>query len=225
MSVLDHLLAHGGTLLFQGDSITDAFRKPDELNDAYRLGSGYPLLIGSWLRATCGRADVSVLNRGISGHTAADLLARWQRDALEPRPDVLSLLIGINDACRGIQCDRDPLPPFIAAYDRLIGDFKSALPASHLVLCEPFMLPVHGCHPDLHRHCASIRDHVRQTAAAHRAILVPLQAAFTAVAGDRPEFWIYDGIHPTAAGHWLITQTWLATVAKMSLPSAVRLGA
>ena len=223
MSLLDSLRSHGGTLLFQGDSITDAFRKPEELNDAYRLGGGYPLLIGSLLRATSGRADLSIINRGVAGHSAAQLLARWQRDALEPRPAVLSLLIGINDANQAAHAGHDPLPTFISAYDRLLMEFSTALPESHLVLCEPFSLPVPGCHANLHRHCAAIREHVRHTAGTRKATLVPLQAAFDAVAGTQPEFWIYDGIHPTAAGHWLIAQTWLATVAGIHLPPAMKI--
>ncbi len=219
--VLAQLLAHGGTLLFQGDSITDAFRKPEELNDAYRLGAGFTLLIGSLLRATSGRTNLAVVNRGIAGHNASNLLGRWQRDTLEVGPDVLSLLVGINDANQAAHDGRDPLPAFRAACDRMLKELRNALPRCRLVLCEPFSLAVPGCHADLHRHCATLRTHVRQLAATCGATLVPLQAAFDAVAGDHPEFWIYDGIHPTAAGHWLIAQTWLQTVAGISLVPAV----
>ncbi len=69
-----------GTLLFQGDSITDAFRRPDEINDAYRMGNGYAFIIGALLRATSGESGLTVQNRGIAGNNVDDLLFRWQRD-------------------------------------------------------------------------------------------------------------------------------------------------
>ena len=223
MSILTPLLTTGGTLLFQGDSITNAFRKPEELNDCYRLGSGFPLIIGGLLRAISGRADLSIINHGIAGHNAADVLARSHRDTIESRPDVVSLLIGVNDANQAAHGNFDPLPAFAKAYDRLLFELRAALPNCRLILCEPFSLPVPGFPASLHPHCATIREHVRLTAKLNQATLVPLQAAFDAVAGDHPEFWIYDGIHPTAAGHWLIAQTWLATVAGIHLPPAVGL--
>lgn len=211
------------TILFQGDSITDAFRRPEELNPAYRLGNGYAFIAGAMLRATLGSAGLSVQNRGVSGHTAAELLARWQRDCIELRPDLLSLLIGVNDAHRGMRAKTAALSEFARAYDTLLGQVRSSLPGCRLVLLEPFALVFDDEGRERLAQLRPIQAHVRAAAVRHNATFVELQAAFEAVAGTHPEQWIYDGVHPTAAGHWLIAQRWLEVVAGIRLPAPVAL--
>jgi lysophospholipase L1-like esterase len=220
MPTIIESLARGGTLLFQGDSITDAFRKPEELNDCYRLGMGYAFIAGSCLRATLGRADLAVHNRGISGHTCAALRDRWLRDCIELRPDVLSILVGINDCLyAGERSDAAVVEGFSAAHGELLRQVRDALPTCRIVLLEPFFLPVQGSNPRVPGLCAQLRAVVRAAATRHGAVLVELQDAFTAIAGDHPERWSYDGIHPNANGQWLIAQRWLAA-AGLALPAA-----
>ena len=56
------------------------------------------------MNAALGSGDpphsIRVLNTGVSGNTVRDLDARWQRDALDLKPDWLSVMIGINDVWR-----------------------------------------------------------------------------------------------------------------------------
>jgi lysophospholipase L1-like esterase len=207
-----------GTLLFQGDSITNAFRRPDEVNDAYRMGNGYAFIIGSLLRATSGQAGLTVQNRGIAGDCAADLLFRWQRDCLDLRPDLLSILVGINDLGRVAQHGESAMASFTRSYDALLRQTAAALPRCRIVLMEPFALPVDAASAQRAALLAPIQAHVRAAAARIGAVLVPLQQAFDEVAGEHPERWIYDGIHPTAAGQWLMAQRWLEVVAGIRLP-------
>ena len=87
-----------GHILFQGDSITNAFRKPEEVCNAYQLGSGYAMLIAAQLLAARPRETLRFTNRGVCGEGVKELLNRWQTDCLDLRPDVLSLLVGINDS-------------------------------------------------------------------------------------------------------------------------------
>ncbi len=92
-------IAAGATLLFQGDSITDAGRDRARTgaNDIRALGLGYPLLLAAELREHYAGRDLQVFNRGISGNTVPDLQARWQADAIALNPAILSILIGVND--------------------------------------------------------------------------------------------------------------------------------
>ena len=212
-----------GTILFQGDSITDAFRRPEEINDSYRLGNGYPFIIGSLLRATSGRADLTVQNRGVSGHRAADLLARWQRDCLELRPEMLSLLIGTNDAAN--PDGEQGFQRFAISFDELLRQTRAALPRCRLILMEPFALPTGMVDAARMQRTARIQAHVHDSAKRLAATFVPLQKAFNEVAGAHPERWIYDGIHPTAAGQWLIAQRWLQEVTGLCLPAAMTMDA
>jgi lysophospholipase L1-like esterase len=213
-----------GTLLFQGDSITYAFRRPDELNDAYRMGNGYAFIVGSLLRATAGQAGLTVQNRGIAGDCAVELLCRWQRDCLDLRPDVLSLLIGTNDAGRVAQQGDEAMTSFTRSFDALLVQITAALPSCRIVLMEPFALPVDAASSKRATYLPPIQAHIRAAAVRTGAVFVPLQQAFDDVAGAYPERWIYDGIHPTAAGQWLLAQRWLEVVAGIQLPRPNSMG-
>lgn len=208
-----------GTLLFQGDSITDAFRRPEELNDTYRMGNGYAFIIASLLRAISGQASLSIQNRGVSGHNVGNLLFRWQRDCLELRPDTLSLLIGINNVNQAVHAKTDALPEFASDFDALLAQTKATLPACRIILIEPFALPVGINGAAYMQQIAPIQAHVRAAATRIGATLVPTQDVFNAVAGNHPERWIYDGIHPTAAGQWILAQRWLDIVTGIKLPA------
>ena len=214
-----------GTLLFQGDSITNAFRRPEEINDAYRMGNGYAFIIGSLLRAISGQAGLTVQNRGIAGDCTPDLLFRWQRDCLDLRPDVLSLLIGTNDSGRVARDGEPAMAAFVRCFDRLLMETTAALPRCRIVLLEPFALPVNADSIPRTACLGRVQAHIRQAAERTGATFVPLQQAFDEVAGNHPERWIYDGIHPTAAGQWLIAQRWLETVANIRLPAPVAMAA
>lgn len=89
----------GARILFQGDSITDARRdkKADKANDANGLGNGYPFFAAGEILRDHADLKLEIFNRGISGNKVPDLEARWQADCLDLKPNVLSILIGVND--------------------------------------------------------------------------------------------------------------------------------
>jgi len=93
----------GATLLFQGDSITDMKWGRNQNDRNHYLGHSYVFLIAARLHTDMPEAKLNFLNRGISGNTVADLKARWQKDALDLKPDVLSILIGVNDVGRAVR--------------------------------------------------------------------------------------------------------------------------
>src|SRR5690348_3037982 len=101
----------GDVVLFQGDSITDAFRKPDEINNAYQLGAGYAMIVSGKLLRQRPADHLQFINRGISGHTLGHLQARWQLDAIALQPSVISLLVGINDTSRQAEGNSSLSPP------------------------------------------------------------------------------------------------------------------
>ncbi len=89
----------GDVVLFQGDSITDAGRdKRRELsNNAGSFGAGYAHIIASWLLEELAGNELTIYNRGISGNKVYQLAERWDKDCLDLKPGVLSILIGVND--------------------------------------------------------------------------------------------------------------------------------
>ncbi|MCX7846838.1 MAG: SGNH/GDSL hydrolase family protein [bacterium] len=205
-------------VLFQGDSITDCDRNR---NDDNNLGSGYPAMIAAWLSALYPCRNITFLNRGISGHRVKDLLARWKTDCLDLQPTWVSILIGINDVWRRYDCnDPTSLQDFVAGYRELLRQIRAATKA-HIILCEPFLLPVH---PTLDRWREDLDPKigaVRALAREFHTYYVPLDGLFAAASARRePAFWAADGVHPTPAGHALIAQAWLRTIqAHFCLPA------
>jgi lysophospholipase L1-like esterase len=99
-SVLLDNLPKDTCLLFQGDSITDGNRGRNQ-DPNHILGHGYVFLIGARNGAALPEKNLTFLNRGISGNTVQELARRWRQDTLDLQPDLLSILIGVNDAGLG----------------------------------------------------------------------------------------------------------------------------
>ena len=204
-------IAAGATVLFQGDSITDADRArfyPDD------LGRGYALMAAGWFGARAPERGVRFLNRGIGGDRAVDLLARWDDDCLALRPDLLSILVGINETWRAFD-DDDPTPTdaFERVYRELLSRTREALPATRFILMEPFSLPVAPERAAWRADLDPKIQVVRRLAWEFDALLVPLDGLFAqACARREPSFWAEDGVHPTPAGHALIARAWLRAV-------------
>lgn len=207
---MDPTIEDGATVLFQGDSITDAGRGA---LDPENLGSGYAMMAASWFSAAFPEKDVTFLNRGISGNRAVGLESRWERDCIDLKPNWVSIMIGINDTWRAFDSgDPTSTEVYEAAYRTILTRTRDALGAQ-LILIEPFVLPFPedriAWRTDLD---PRIRV-VRALADEFNAILVPLDGIMNAAAEKRPPvFWAPDGVHPTPVGHALIAQSWLRAV-------------
>lgn len=199
------------TALFQGDSITDADRARLYVND---LGRGYALMAAGWFAARYPERGVRFLNRGISGDRVVDLLARWDEDCLALRPDLLTILIGLNETWRAFDSgDPTPLDAFERNYRELLTRTRDALPQTRLILMEPFLLPISPALDAWRIDLDPKIQAVRRLAREFGALLIPLDGLFAQAATRREAaFWAEDGVHPTPAGHALIAQAWLRAV-------------
>ncbi|MFF1696263.1 SGNH/GDSL hydrolase family protein [Streptomyces sp. NPDC058257] len=213
----------GSTVMFTGDSITDCQRLASEDG----LGFGFPLRVaGAWGLRHPDR-PVTWLNTGIGGHKVMDLEARWQTDVLDARPDVVTILVGVNDMgwhTLDPQGYVIPVEEFEAGYDRLLAPLAEA--GTELILIEPFLLPVHGV---IEAGAALIAEKerkewrtgldpkiqaVRELAREYGAHLIAADDMFAELAAKTgPEYWAADGVHPTPAGHAALAQAWLRLVA------------
>ena len=157
------------------------------------------------------------INRGISGNAASDLLARWQTDTLEKEPDVLSVLVGVNDCVRE---SKKQAPDLSAAeyeeyYRKILKQSREKNPALKIILLEPFAYVENqeNAGPSTTIRAAILRSEqkaVRRLAKEFDAVFVPLQAVFDEAKKQRePSYWIWDGTHPTEAGHALIAREFL----------------
>ena len=194
-------------ILFTGDSITDCGRVRE---DAQHLGFGYAAMTAAHLQARLAAPQLKIFNCGIGGDRACALLKRVEPDLLALQPTVVSILIGINDTWRRYD-SKDPTEA--KAFER---DYRAVLEkiAQHLkarvVLLEPFLLHVpedrYAWREDLNPKI----DVVRKLAVEFGAELLPLDGLFAQAATQAPAaYWAADGVHPSAAGHALIAETWL----------------
>lgn len=204
------LLKDGELVLFQGDSITDAGRNRNDIND---LGFGYPMFIASWFSALYPDKNVRFINRGISGDRVRNLKARWQEDCLDLKPDWISILIGINDCWRRYDSnDPTSVEAFESDYRYILDQVKERLNAK-IILCEPFVLPTPEDRVQWREDLDPKIHVVRKLAREYGAIFIPLDGIMAqACARKEPAFWAADGVHPTPAGHALIAQAWLKAV-------------
>lgn len=195
------------TILFQGDSITDALRSKQ--SDPY-MGSGYATI-------TAGKIAVDypgkyrMLNRGISGNRSVDLYARIKTDVINLKPDILTVLIGVNDVWHEIAHQNGVAPD---KYEKILSMFveevKETLPGIQMVLLEPFVLEGTSTleNFDLFEKQVTLTAQAcRRVAQKYEIPLVSLQKPLAAFAQQTSnDYVLIDGVHPTYAGHELISR-------------------
>ena len=193
-------LGTGTRVLFQGDSITDGNRGRST-DPNHILGHGYAFIIAARQGAAFPERKLDFFNRGVSGNTVLDLEKRWAKDTLTLKPDLLSVMIGVNDQGKGV-----PVETYEATYDKLLTDARAQNPKLKLVLLEPFVR-----HPGkpVPEGIVARQAIVAKLAQKHGAALVRLQKIFDeAAAKTTDDYWIWDNVHPTYRGHQLLADEW-----------------
>ena len=214
-------IAKGDVILFQGDSITDAGRnkdreKADLPNRQPAMGHGYAWLAAAELLVDRPDQGLTFFNRGISGNKVFQLAERWQTDCLDLKPNLLSILIGVNDYWHTL----DPKLGYngtVEVYERdfraLLERTKKSLPKVRFVICEPFVLRCGAVNEKWFPEFDRYRAAARQVARDFRAPWVPFQAMFNeAIKYAPPEHWAGDGVHPTPSGAALMAHFWRMAV-------------
>ncbi|GAB3650592.1 SGNH/GDSL hydrolase family protein [Echinicola sediminis] len=209
----------GMRVLFQGDSLTDGNRGRNmDLN--HIMGHGYAFSVASRIGADFPEKGWSFFNRGISGNTVTDLQERWTKDALELQPDLLSVLVGINDVGQHVRNPENgpQFEVFENAYRDILTQSLAQNPELIIVMGMPFVYPIGKRieHWDTYEKDVLRRQEmVTSLAKEFDALLVDYPAAFDkAMERADPEYWVWDGVHPTVAGHEIMTKAWLETVAE-----------
>lgn len=203
--------------LFQGDSITDGNRgRNDDPN--HILGHGYSFAVSSRIGADFPQYGFNFINRGISGNTVGDLEKRWQMDTLDLIPDVLSLLVGINDVNALIDKKEDALDTkaFEATYRKLLIPCHEQNPDLLIVLGMPFFFAAgwrKEQYPQWHPLTLERAEIVKRIAVDFNAVLIDYPKLFEEAQQRAPiNYWIWDGVHPTVFGHELMAREWIKQV-------------
>lgn len=207
------MIKKNSLVLFQGDSITDCCRNYDDMNS---LGMGYAMMSAALFNARYPELNVRFINKGISGNRAVDLKERWQKDCLDIKPDVVSILIGINDCWRKFDNnDETTVEEYKNNFRDILTQVKETI-CAEIIIIEPFLLPVTKEQKTLWR--ADLDPKIqaaRELAREFGATYVPIDGIFASMCvKQQPEFWAGDGVHPSCAGHALIAEAWLSAVTK-----------
>lgn len=197
-------------ILFQGDSITDAARNRE--NDTYD-GMGYPRLVKAELGFEYPN-EYEFINRGISGNRVVDLYARMKKDIVNLKPDIMSILIGVNDVWHEFMYENGvSTEKFYKVYCMLIEEIKAEFPDIKLMILEPFVLKSVATEEHWEEYRADVEGKAamaKKVAEKYGIKFIPLMKLFDDAAKNTPvEYWLHDGVHPTAPGHELIKREWI----------------
>lgn len=213
-------------ILFIGDSITDgnwggggakSSKQRNHWDKNHIFGSGFMYLTAAYYTAQYPSEEFEFYNRGISGHTLDDLAARWEEDVLRIRPDVLSILIGTNDINKFLKSDQKDdfdYQVWKYTYQSLIDKVLEINPNIHIALCTPFI----GNSPKIQNYNVyenmidRISVVIRELSAANHVFVVDFNKLFRQLQQTYPStpsaYWLWDGIHPTAAAHYKMAECW-----------------
>ncbi len=207
-------------ILFQGDSITDAGRdkRQESPNTSSGLGSGYALLASTDLLVTHPEKKLTCYNRGISGNKVFQLAERWETDCLDLKPDILSILIGVNDFWHTLDLDYGgTAKTYEEDFRQLLKRTKKVLPNTKIIIGEPFALREGSAVNDAwYPNFPKYRKAAKSIAKDLGAAFIPYQSIFDAASKEvSAAYWSPDGVHPTLAGSYLMARAWLETVKRL----------
>ena len=209
-------LPKGTTILFQGDSITDAGRdkKNQIANQQKALGAGYAWMAASHLLIKNPQLNLTIHNRGISGNKVHQLANRWDKDCLDLKPDILSIMIGVNDIWHGLNGKYEgTVKTYEDDFLSLMERTRKALPKTQFVICEPFVLRCGAVNDKWFPEFDRYRAAARKVADQNNATFVPFQSMFDeAVQYAPPKHWAGDGVHPSSHGASLMAHFWTQSV-------------
>lgn len=165
------------------------------------------MLTTAWLSALYPEYHMKFVNRGVGGDGIRDLKNRWKKDCLDLKPDLVSILVGVNDVTwRGTSTES-----FEADYRSILEQTRQL--KCQIVLLEPFLLPLVEDFLELTKELNKKIEVIRKIANEFEIKVIPLNDIFLKACVKRDaSFWSLDGAHPTLAGHALIAQSWIKGV-------------
>lgn len=222
-SIEKPILPKGMTILFQGDSITDAGRNKAAYypNRAQGMGQGYVRHIVTELMGDHPASDLQFYNRGISGHKVFQLSNRWEDDCMMLDPDVLSVMIGVNDFWHTLDFNYDGTAKvYESDFNALMERTLKGLPDVKLIIAEPFVLHEGtAIKAKVDQWKGAFEEYQvasRRVASRFGAAFVPFQTVFDEALKLAPtSYWCPDGVHPSMAGNALMADAWLKTFNEM----------
>ena len=201
------------TVVLQGDSITDAGRNKSNYyaNHGWGMGNGYAFLIASELLQQFPNKNLKIYNRGISGNKVFQLGNRWEEDCLQLKPDVLSILIGVNDFWHTLSGNyKGTVDDFEKDLRSLLDRTKKEYPNLKILMGEPFAVTGGSAITPEWSSFKSYQKVVFDISVDYKTAFIPYQSIFDqALEIASADHWCPDGVHPSLAGSQLMKNAWM----------------
>lgn len=203
----------GKVILFQGDSITDGGREKENqmANHPNSLGYGYVKLLSADLLKNHPEKQLRIYNRGISGNKVFQLEERWQMDAIDLQPDLLSILIGVNDFWHTFNGYKGTTETYLSDFRKLVEQTLEKLPDVKIMICEPFVVKGGtAINEEWFPTFNEYQEASKVIATEFKTVFVPYQRYFDKALEKAPaSYWAPDGVHPSLAGCELMAEAWM----------------
>mgnify|MGYP001071676911 CR=1 FL=1 len=196
-------------ILFQGDSVTDAGRDRSNPHD---MGEGYPRYASAMIQDSYPDTGFEFVNLGISGNRTADLVSRLESDFVDVQPDIVSVMIGINDVWR--QFDSPAIPDeqvspeeYRSNVEKMILSVKDNVKG--IFLMTPYYMEPNG-EDWMRKRMDTYGAICSELAEKYGCRFIDLQAVFNDYFQYRHSSYIaWDRIHPNQIGATVIARAFL----------------
>ena len=196
------------TLLFQGDSITDAGRDKRNYRD---MGNGYPKYAKQFIKESLPETDIDFINFGISGNRTGQLFDRLYSDCIAFNPDVVSILIGVNDVWHrpGVDTTDEQIE---VNYRTILENLKNKTNAKIVMICPFYLDAEKNVH--IREGLKTVIPIVKKLAEKYADVFIPLDDIFAEAMKTQPEplYYSADGVHPNANGSEFIGRVYADAV-------------
>ena len=201
-------------ILFQGDSVTDAGR---DRSDPHDMGNGYPRFASAMIQDSFPDTEFEFIDLGISGNRTEHLVERMEADFIEIQPDIVSILIGVNDVWHhyAFEYVETTDEQFESNYRTLLDAIKSRTTA-RILMIQPFLLEtVDPAKQELCEELARKQAIVKRLADEYADAYLPLDEVLHSMTEEEPAYYAADGVHPTPDGACCIGEAYLGAIAPL----------
>ena len=201
-------------ILFQGDSVTDAGR---DRSDPHDMGNGYPRYASAMIQDSFPDTEFEFIDLGISGNRTEHLVERMEADFIEIQPDIVSILIGVNDVWHhyAFEYVETTDEQFESNYRTLLDAIKSRTNA-RILMIQPFLLEtVDPAKQELCEELARKQAIVKKLADEYADAYLPLDEVLHSMTEEETAYYAADGVHPTPDGACCIGEAYLGAIAPL----------
>ena len=200
-------------ILFQGDSVTDARRDRSNPSD---MGDGYPRYASAMIQDSFPDIDFEFVNLGIGGNRTEHLVQRLESDFIDIKPDIISVMIGINDVWHRHSHDIRTTDEDIERNYRTVLEAIKSRTDARILIIQPFLME--SANPNV----AELREEltiaqviIKRLADKYADAYLPMDTILNTETKEEPVYYTEDGIHPTPNGACYIGEAYLKAIAPL----------